>query len=747
MTTPVRASESTLIEIRQALMGIEQNRRKGGRHDFDASGNGPPPVTDDESAGWSAGSMQFFPDNDTLWICDDATKGAASWLNLFEGDPDGGIAGSGHNFKHIEPPDSNTLTADVKGDTLTVADGGGMTITGTSATDTLTLAVTLRDLFNFFNGTFLESFDALVTESGGTITMTLTNSNDSDLTMVFSDGLETFSETNTIALTAGADDENPQANYIYILKDDDPRILVKSTVGWPGDPGAGAAAEHIKIGYFLVPSATFVNTNGGAYINQNWNDHASDAEGTEQGHLTHMGRRIRSGGAIWFTGCEGVATVDTAESPDAIWVSIASGAVSQMHPHTIAALDSDSGGAADPILVVNDNSGAYTVINDLVAGITADSTGAAIGTAKFFSVVIFVVANKTGEFQPIMLLLPSGTYPTLAAAQNDTNGYATYTMPREFTLDSSTGFLVAEFILKSGTPEWTVEDTIDLRGKTPDTASGAAGTAGDVTAAIVLTDNAIVRGDGGAKGVQTSGITIDDSNNMSGVGNFSSSGTGHDQFSDFVADEHIAHSGVTVTAGAGMTGGGTIDSTVTLNVINATNGGLTINAESVQLNINDLGTDTIASGDFIAFDDLGSALDKKITFANFEAALTHDNLVSGTIADHDTGATGAELDTLTDTSDADGLHTHGGYDTHVADTTNPHATDVDNLGSGTLAELSAAISDDTVCGIAAAQTLTNKALTTPTIGDLTNATHDHADAAGGGTEPRNFAIAMALALG
>ncbi len=42
----------------------------------------------------------------------------------------------------------------------------------------------------------------------------------------------------------------------------------------------------------------------------------------------------------------------------------------------------------------------------------------------------------------------------------------------------------------------------------------SAGT-GDVTAAASLTDNAIVRGDGGAKGVQDSGVLIDDSNNMS----------------------------------------------------------------------------------------------------------------------------------------------------------------------------------------------------------------------------------------
>lgn len=45
-----------------------------------------------------------------------------------------------------------------------------------------------------------------------------------------------------------------------------------------------------------------------------------------------------------------------------------------------------------------------------------------------------------------------------------------------------------------------------------DTPGGVGG--GDVTAAANLTDNAIVRGDGGAKGVQTTGITIADTNNM-----------------------------------------------------------------------------------------------------------------------------------------------------------------------------------------------------------------------------------------
>lgn len=44
-------------------------------------------------------------------------------------------------------------------------------------------------------------------------------------------------------------------------------------------------------------------------------------------------------------------------------------------------------------------------------------------------------------------------------------------------------------------------------------------TSGIVSAAAALTDNAILRGDGGARGAQTSGVTIDDSNNLGLPGN------------------------------------------------------------------------------------------------------------------------------------------------------------------------------------------------------------------------------------
>jgi len=56
----------------------------------------------------------------------------------------------------------------------------------------------------------------------------------------------------------------------------------------------------------------------------------------------------------------------------------------------------------------------------------------------------------------------------------------------------------------------------------------------------------------------------------------------HDNLSGFVANEHIDHSGVNVVAGAGMTGGGTIAASRTLNVIGST--GITVNADNITTN-------------------------------------------------------------------------------------------------------------------------------------------------------------------
>lgn len=362
------------------------------------------------------------------------------------------------------------------------------------------------NVLSFLNGIFREKFDARVTSDGATITMSLEKSGTGDLTMVFSDGQTVLDTTPalTIALTAGLDTA-PQQNFIYILQST--KALTKSTSDWP-------TAEHIRIAFIAVPTASLVNTgasgNNFVYVIQNWNDFTADPLG--QGHLTHIAERLRRLPAERHSGVAGVATQDGND----LWVSVAVGEVYQAHLHTFAALDSDTAGAGDAILVPNDPDANYAMIHSLNE-ITKLSGGTSIGNNKYIKFVLWGVINKSGEVSLMMINLPAGLYNTASDARIDVEGHSNFTIPAAFNLESSTGFLIAAFICKHTATAMEIEETIDLRGETPSTASGSGTGGGDVSALAVLADNAIVRGDGGAKDIQDSGVLIDDSDAMSGL--------------------------------------------------------------------------------------------------------------------------------------------------------------------------------------------------------------------------------------
>ena len=84
-------------------------------------------------------------------------------------------------------------------------------------------------------------------------------------------------------------------------------------------------------------------------------------------------------------------------------------------------------------------------------------------------------------------------------------------------------------------------------------------------------------------------------NNSTGVFEAVESQIQHDSLDGFVADEHIAHSGVTLTAGSGLTGGGDITTSRTFNVIGGD--GITANANDIQVDntvVRTSGTQSIA---------------------------------------------------------------------------------------------------------------------------------------------------------
>lgn len=82
-----------------------------------------------------------------------------------------------------------------------------------------------------------------------------------------------------------------------------------------------------------------------------------------------------------------------------------------------------------------------------------------------------------------------------------------------------------EGIIELATQAEVDTGTDTTRAVTPDTLTNWSGLpSGDVTAGATITDNRVVRGDVGAKGIQESGVTLDDSDNMSGVGTLDTTG-------------------------------------------------------------------------------------------------------------------------------------------------------------------------------------------------------------------------------
>lgn len=315
------------------------------------------------------------------------------------------------------------------------------------------------------NGTFRESFNATTTSNGSTITMSLEQSGGGDLTMQFSDG-DTILDTTpaaTIELTAGSD-TSPTENYIYIPQST--KVLTKSTSDWP-------SAEHIRVGFFLAQSAATAKTNSGVYINQNWNDHLTDTN--SQGHITHMGERSRYLGAVYHSGIDGNGDASTyidrtAGTPDTSYIKSTAGVVMQIHRHTVPAYDTSG---TDMFLIPNSSVANYEQGQDLY-NFLVDADGDTM-VNKYYNLVLWGVANKTNEFAPLMINLPTCSYNLLASAQQDTNGCDVFSMPGAFNLESTNGFLIARLTMLHSSAnggDLTLQSTVDLRGTTPTTVKG-----------------------------------------------------------------------------------------------------------------------------------------------------------------------------------------------------------------------------------------------------------------------------------
>jgi hypothetical protein len=127
-------------------------------------------------------------------------------------------------------------------------------------------------------------------------------------------------------------------------------------------------------------------------------------------------------------------------------------------------------------MIVNAYNDAYKQVND-IRDEEVDSINGSL-TNRYYNIVFWQVANKAGEYAPVMMNMPSGSYVGLDSAINDVDGFDSYDIPRQYKEDSATGFLLCRITFRQTTTAITVHNTTDLRGRTPGTASGTALTAG-----------------------------------------------------------------------------------------------------------------------------------------------------------------------------------------------------------------------------------------------------------------------------
>ena len=366
--------------------------------------------------------------------------------------------------------------------TSAINDEANLTFDGSTLTVTADIVNNTKNLTsyaNFRDGTFVEAFDALVQSDGTTASTTLEKSGGGDLTVSFSSGdyILDCAPTKCVTQIEIGTDSAPAKTYIYVLETD-PTNLATSTSEFP-------TVEHAKVVFIFCPSASKIQTETGCFINQNWNDFAMNTN--NEGGWASAGEQRRYGKGYWSgmdadgLDQEPVSSYFNYISDTESYFKATAGVMYQANRHITPAVDTST---TDDMHIVNSSVSAYREISDLT-DITLDSTGVSLSN-KYWNACFFVIGNKTGQYAPIMVTIPSGSYNSQINAENDRDNFDECNLPREFIHDSGVAVPVVRMTLKysGGTGALTHASSRNLR----DGVGITGGTSGGVTAFLSLTD-------------------------------------------------------------------------------------------------------------------------------------------------------------------------------------------------------------------------------------------------------------------
>jgi hypothetical protein len=319
-----------------------------------------------------------------------------------------------------------------------------------------------QKLHAFYTAVGLDETDVSVIEDSGSVYLTIEKSGGGDPRFIF-DAVAVELDCTPLAsieLLAGTD-VAPATNYVYIVESLGVLSLATSTTYWP------MAEPFVAVATVFVQSAASVAIDG-PYKIHTWTDHHF---GPYRGALSHIVRRLRTFPATWSTGTASNSLV--VSNPDA-YISVDAGTVYQVHEKIFPARDMQAG---DPIWVVNDPTTPFKRILTL-DDVTQDASGGGINV-RYFSLVVWGSVTDIQSEAKLFMNLPTGTYPNGSAAQEDPDGYAVYSIPKEF---QGSGFLIARYVVQgfnSGT--WVQFALEDLRGLFPLSSAGSSGSGSGIT--------------------------------------------------------------------------------------------------------------------------------------------------------------------------------------------------------------------------------------------------------------------------
>ena len=303
-----------------------------------------------------------------------------------------------------------------------------------------------------------------------------------------------------------------------------------------------------------------------------------------------------------------------------------------LNGNTISSTDTNGNVTLDP-----NGTGVVDVSTSKISNVVDPAADQDAATKKYVddqfggAAAVFTIAADTGTADPI-----SGQ--ETVTFSGDT-GISTVVSANEITIDlDDTAVTAATYGSGTAIPNFTV----DAQGRLTNAGETAISSTLDIAADGGTDDGVLIGTDtltvSGGKGIVTavSGDTITvnlDSSEF--LGQFNASIV-HDTLSGFVANEHIDHSTVDITAGAGLTGGGDITASRTLNVVGGD--GITANADEIEVTVDDSTIELSASS--------GSGAIRVKDGGITNAKLENDSLTIGT-TEIDLGASSTVLAGLT----------------------------------------------------------------------------------------------------